>query len=272
LLPGKNLVSRLRNRLANFVVFRLILSEVNRHGNTIRKQLGLPPMNSHLFDFISRLPRLILHISTPSFEYPRSDMLDTVRFIGPVLKDQEKGFSVPDWWGELENARSVVLVNQGTVSTDPQSLIVPAMEALGGEDLIAIAVPVKAGDVGRVAQNFRTEPYIPFEALLPHVDVMVANGGYGGTQMALAHGIPVIVAGDSEDKMEVGARVEWARVGINLKSGKPTARRIREAVVRVLSEPTYRKNAERVQRDFANHDAPQEAAELLEDLADKGTA
>ena len=57
--------------------------------------------------------------------------------------------------------------------------------------------------------------------------------------MALAHGIPVIVAGDSEDKMEVGARVQWAGVGINLKSGRPAARKIREAVVKVLSEPTW---------------------------------
>jgi UDP:flavonoid glycosyltransferase YjiC (YdhE family) len=42
--------------------------------------------------------------------------------------------------------------------------------------------------------------------LLPHVDAMVTNGGYGGVQQALAHGVPLVVTGDSEDKPEVAAR------------------------------------------------------------------
>ena len=36
---------------------------------------------------------------------------------------------------------------------------------------------------------------------------MVTNGGYGGVQQALANGVPLVVAGDSEDKPEVAARV-----------------------------------------------------------------
>jgi UDP:flavonoid glycosyltransferase YjiC (YdhE family) len=32
---------------------------------------------------------------------------------------------------------------------------------------------------------------------------MVTNGGYGGVQMALSYGVPLVVAGASEDKPEV---------------------------------------------------------------------
>ena len=39
---------------------------------------------------------------------------------------------------------------------------------------------------------------------------MLTNGGYGGVQYALAHGVPLVVAGDTEDKPEVAARVEDA--------------------------------------------------------------
>jgi UDP:flavonoid glycosyltransferase YjiC (YdhE family) len=36
---------------------------------------------------------------------------------------------------------------------------------------------------------------------------MVTNGGYGGVQMALAHAVPLVVAGAKEDKPEVAGRV-----------------------------------------------------------------
>ena len=62
----------------------------------------------------------------------------------------------------------------------------------------------------------------PTTCLLPHVDAMVTNGGYGGVQQALAHGVPLVVAGDSEDKPEVAARVQWSGAGINLHTGRPS--------------------------------------------------
>jgi hypothetical protein len=39
---------------------------------------------------------------------------------------------------------------------------------------------------------------------------MVTNGGLGGIHFALAHGLPLMIAGDSEDQSETTARVEWA--------------------------------------------------------------
>jgi UDP:flavonoid glycosyltransferase YjiC (YdhE family) len=98
---------------------------------------------------------------------------------------------------------------------------------------------------------------------------MVTNGGYGGVQMALAHGVPLVVAGATEDKMEVAARVQWSGAGINLKKRRPSPVDIRCAVNEVLADPAYRENARRIQADFARYDAPQRAAELLEALANR---
>src|SRR4051812_49851187 len=66
--------------------------------------------------------------------------------------------------------------------------------------------------------------------LMPHVDVMITNGGYGGVQHAIRYGIPVVVAGESADKAEVAARVEYAGVGVNLGTAHPTPDRIAAAV------------------------------------------
>jgi UDP:flavonoid glycosyltransferase YjiC (YdhE family) len=85
--------------------------------------------------------------------------------------------------------------------------------------------------------------------------------------MALAHGIPLVIVGATEDKMEVAARVEWSGSGINLRNNRPSPDSLRKAVREVLANPVYRDNARRIQSDFAQYDAPTRAAELLEALA-----
>ena len=133
--------------------------------------------------------------------------------------------------------------------------------------MLVVAVPVERGQLGELPAHVRAEPFVPFGNLLPHVDVMVSNGGYGGTQMALSYGIPLVVAGATEDKMEVGARVEWSGAGINLRTQRPSPIEIGDAVKELLTNPTYQENAKRIQSDFADCDAPTRAAELLECLA-----
>ena len=68
---------------------------------------------------------------------------------------------------------------------------------------------------------------------------MVTNGGYGAVQRALSTGIPLVVAGNTEDKPEVAARVAWAGAGIDLSSGTPTPKAIRAAVREVLGDGRY---------------------------------
>jgi UDP:flavonoid glycosyltransferase YjiC (YdhE family) len=101
---------------------------------------------------------------------------------------------------------------------------------------------------------------------------MVTNGGYGAVNHALSLGVPLVIAGDSEEKPEIAARVAWAGAGINLGTGRPTAAQIREAVRAVLTKPQYRQRAQALSTEFARHNARDEIAELVEDLATGGTA
>ena len=167
----------------------------------------------------------------------------------------------------MNGSKPVIVVNQGTLAKNLDDLIVPTIKGLEDEQVLVIAIPVKQGQLQRLPANVRAEPFIPFDHLLPHVNVMVTNGGYGGTQLALAHGVPLVVAGETEDKREVAARVEWAEAGINLRKQRPSPEAIRDAVKEVLANPIYRENARRIQADFAKYDAPTRAAELLEALA-----
>jgi UDP:flavonoid glycosyltransferase YjiC (YdhE family) len=85
--------------------------------------------------------------------------------------------------------------------------------------------------------------------------------------MALAHGVPLVVAGQTEEKPEVAARVEWAQVGINLRTGTPTPAQIQRAVKTLLMDSSYRARIKQFQTQMQQYDAPTIAATLLEQLA-----
>jgi UDP:flavonoid glycosyltransferase YjiC (YdhE family) len=109
--------------------------------------------------------------------------------------------------------------------------------------------------------------FMPHPELLPHVDVMITNGGFNGVQIALAPGVPLIGAGKSEDKPEICARIEWMGVGIDLKTDKPTPEQIRSAVGKILADRIYQKRAQDMQKIISEYDAPLIASTLLEQLA-----
>jgi UDP:flavonoid glycosyltransferase YjiC (YdhE family) len=173
-----------------------------------------------------------------AFEYPRPDLPRLVHFIGPLLPAVPDDFTRPTWWANVENARSkgtpVVLVTQGTIATDAGELIEPTLRALEFEDLLVVAAGADASELEHIPGNAQVERFVPFTALMPLVDAYVTNGGYGGVTIALANGVPVLSGGTTEDKVEVGQRVAYSGVGINLKTNRPSERKLRDAILTSL--------------------------------------
>lgn len=267
LLPGNSCLTRTRNRALNFLIQSVLLRDLTMHANRVRRRLGLPLLTRSLWESRAGMVASVLVLSTPAFEYPRNDLPGHFHFIGPILPEPNREFHPPRWWHDLSKPEPVILLNQGTIAMVLDDLVVPAVSMLKNQPVQIVAVPVRPGQLGELPANVHTDVFIPFDHLLPHVDVMLTNGGYGGTQSALAYGVPLVVAGETEDKREVAARVEWSGAGINLRRQRPSPDAIRDAVREALDNPVYRQNAQRIQADFAKYDAPARAAELLEALA-----
>ena len=92
---------------------------------------------------------------------------------------------------------------------------------------------------------------LAYDELLPRTDVFVTNGGYGGVQYALKHGVPIFTTGGLEDKPEVAARVAYSGVGRRIDSERPGAAAVGRAVREVLADPRYRHAAQRVAASMA---------------------
>jgi len=260
--PSATPLGRVRNRALNTLLERVLLRDVGRHARMVRGRVGLPTGHESFLSIIS--PLLHLQNGIPDVEYPRSDLPPQIRFVGN-LAERAGHAALPPWADDVTDAAvPVVHVTQGTVADgDLTALVVPTIDALAGEDVLVVAGTGR-GSVGPVPANVRTAPFIPHGWLLPETDAMVTNGGYGGVQAALSNGVPLVVAGDTEEKPEIAAHVAWTGAGINLKTGKPGAARIREAVRMVLERPAYRQRAQELRDIYGKLDAGQESATLIE--------
>jgi UDP:flavonoid glycosyltransferase YjiC (YdhE family) len=216
------------------VVHKLIFRDIHSELNAALEAVGAEGIGVALMDW-PRLADRLVQLTIPEFEYPRRDLPANVSYVGPVLPSSADGFRPPEWWDAALGAKTVVHVTQGTLdNADLDQLIGPALAALADEERVAVIVTTgsRAGQrpPSDIPSNAYVAEWIPYSVLLPHVDVMITNGGYGGVQHALRYGIPVVVAGESSDKAEVAARIEYAGVGVNLATAHPTPDAIAAAV------------------------------------------
>lgn len=269
MLPDVSMLGRFRNCCLNWIFHQGLFRDVTVYINQVRASVELPPYQKSFFDAVVS-PFLYLQGTVPGFEYPRRNLPRQVHFIGPYLPQPPAAFTPPVWWDDLKS-KPVIHVTQGTVATDFNDLIVPTLQALADEDVLVVAAtggkPIESIKLASIPTNARIEPFIPYYHLLPNVDVMVTNGGYNGVQAALAFGIPLVVAGQTEEKPEICARVQWAGVGINLRTKTPSPTKIKNAVKEILTSPHYQQKAQLLKAEISHYDAPTKAASLLEQLA-----
>jgi MGT family glycosyltransferase len=248
---------------------RIVDQPVARRLNPILAAFGVGPLMMSPFDAVVELPDVYMQLTVPGFEFPR-DVPPAVRFVGtpPIIPNQT---ALPPWAHELDGSRKVALVTQGTVANHNLDLLIaPTLAALANEpDLLVVVTtggrPIEAIS-GQIPANARLASYLPFEWLLPKVDVFVTNGGYGSVNQAMSFGIPLVTAGLTEDKAGVNVRVAWSGVGIDLATNEPTPQALRKAVRTVLDTPSYRWRASQMADEFAGIDTRAELLSIIKEV------
>jgi MGT family glycosyltransferase len=267
--PSSSAIGRLRNRALHLLAQKVLLRESQNAANYLLDHLNSRPLPMFILDSGLLADRCISP-TVPEFDYPRSDLPGHVRYVGAVHPSPSTGFRLPPWWAELDGDRPVVHVTQGTIdNADLGRLVEPTIDALGGEDVIVVAT-TGGRDVSqlkvRLPTNTYVAEYIPHDLLLPKVDVMVTNGGYGAVQRALSMGVPLVVAGSTEDKPEVAARVAWTGAGVDLRTGTPSLGALRAAIRDVLNDGSYLAAARNLEAAFARRCGVAEIAALVDEV------
>ena len=258
--------ARLAHRAANAGMTASVEPARLRLEEHVRALGGTAPVHPFMQTTLDT-PDVFASLSVPEFDFPRSDDPPHLRYIGIVTPESDPSWIPPAWWSELDDDKPVIVVTQGTANnSDLRELVAPVLEAFADQDVhVVAALGRTVDDTGLdVPANARLAEFAPFADLLPKADLLITSGGFGGTQLALAEGIPVIVAGVTEDKPFTAARVAFHGVGANLNTSTPTSAQIREAYQEIIGSATLQSALDRLRDAYASHNTIDELEELMQ--------
>lgn len=271
--PDSSEEGRKRNAILNEEAQTVIYGPCQEAFVSKVKQAGGTVPSLFVLDALYLKPDLFLQLSIPQLEYPRSDAPKKLRFIGALPPGRREAVPLPEWWDEIvRHEKKLVVVTQGTVANKPSELILPTINALASRvDVTVITTLVR----GEAIPNFTPPPnvriarWIPYDQLFKYTDCVVSNGGFGTIQQALVVGVPLVLAGVTEDKPEGCARTAWSGAAIDLRKARPEVKELRDAVEYVLfdEEQKVKKRAEELKVEYARYDCLGSIASAVEDLA-----
>lgn len=257
LTPAHGFLGKRKQDALRFLTKNVLLKPCTDLYNSLLQKHGLVPTPDFVFDAFIRSADLYLQSGVPGFEYPRKDMSPNVRFVGPLLPYPSGSRSSFYHYDKLKRHQKVILVTQGTVERDPEKIIVPTLEAFKDSSYLVIATTGGSQTETLRARfphsNLIIEDFIDFNEIMPHCDVYVTNGGYGGVMLSIQHNLPMVAAGLHEGKNEITARIGYFKLGVNLKTETPTAEQLRNQVEIVLNNPVYRQNTARLRAEFSDY-------------------
>jgi MGT family glycosyltransferase len=271
LRPPRTFATRMLARVATVGV-DLVAHSMRRQVDRIRAQYDLRPMGCSVNAATGRLP-LYLIPSVRELDYDRRDQPPNVHYIGPCVWTRPGGAARPDWLNELPIDRPWIHATEGTAHYQEPFLLRSTVQGLADRPLEII---LTTGQFSRdpstlgldpLPPNVHVERWLSHEDLLPSCAALVTTGGAATVLASLKAGVPLVVVPTFWDKSDNAQRVVEAGAGLRLAPRHCTPDRLRAAVLRLLEEPSFRENAERIARRFAEVPGPRLAAELLENLA-----
>ncbi|MGS2642374.1 activator-dependent family glycosyltransferase [Streptosporangium sp. LJ11] len=196
---------------------------------------------------------------------PSSMRLSVDHFYVPMRGVSYNGRAViPEWLREPPKRPRVCLtlgLSYREVLGGDRVSVRDLLDAVGGLDVEVVAT-LTADQIGgaRVPDNVRVVDFVPLNELLPTCSAIVHQGGFGQSQSALVHGVPqVVVPHGGWDTVPRALRLR--ELGAGLCGGD-----VREMLVRVLREPSFAREAERLRVEALGTPAPGDVVPLLEKL------
>ncbi|WP_223874703.1 nucleotide disphospho-sugar-binding domain-containing protein [Salinispora oceanensis] len=104
----------------------------------------------------------------------------------------------------------------------------------------------------KLPDNVRVFDFYPLNVLLPTCSAVVHHGGSGAYALALAHGVPQLVISTELwwDAVDKARSLVERNAAIFLEPPALTGRILRESLVRLIEDPSFRAGAEHVQAEF----------------------
>ena len=157
----------------------------------------------------------------------------------------------PPWLDDLPH-RHTVYVTLGTIWNTDLNVFRLLIEALGDRFNLIVTVGRQNDPalLGPQPRSVIVRTHIPQHEFLPWCDAVVAHGGSGTVLGALAHGVPLLVIPQGADQWSNARQIVIAGAGRQLLRDELTVVAVRECILALLSEPSYREAASNIKEEI----------------------
>ncbi len=191
---------------------------------------------------------------------PTDDLPSNFRYIGPIFWEPE--LQAPDWLEKLDPERPTLYFTMG--STGNPSFFEQAIEIYGNSEYQCVMTTAGMVKLTSVPENFFVVDYAPGSKIMEKSDIVVCHGGNGTIYQAMSKGVPIIGIPTMHDQEFNLDRVVDLGIGIHLSELKFKPSHLVAAVEKILSEKSYKENAQRYKNILDGYDGPSKGAQLID--------
>jgi len=259
--------ARLRNRLGNALVDVLtrdlwqIIVEQRRNWN-------LPPYQKR-GDAYSPLAQVCQ--LPEAFDFPREHLPEHFHYIG---RFQDRSGTEPitfdntDFPFDQLNGKPLIYASLGTLQNQRPEIfecIAKSCLTLDVQLVISLGNP-KAQSI-ELPGNPIIVPFAPHQKLIERSTVVVTHAGMNTVLTALGCGVPLVAIPITNEQPGIASRLARTKAGKMLPLSKLSEITLRTAISEVLSESSYRNNAQQLQKIIQESGGVDKVADLIETAA-----
>jgi zeaxanthin glucosyltransferase len=202
-----------------------------------------------------------------AFDFESSHWPSQFHHTGPF--DDGKGREKVDFPWERLTGEPLIYASMGTVMNgrvDAFRTMVAALTKHKDLQLVlSVGDRVDPEQIGPAPHNSIIVKRAPQLELLKRASVCVTHAGLNTVLESLAQGVPQVAIPVTLDQPGVAARIAHHRTGVVTSLDKLTAEHLSTLLNEVLSNPTYRANACKLQKAIAKANGLSVAADLIEE-------
>jgi zeaxanthin glucosyltransferase len=202
-----------------------------------------------------------------AFDFESSHWPSQFHHTGPFHNG--KGRKKVDFAWERLTGEPLIYASMGTIlngKVDVFRTIIAAVAKNKNLQLVlSIGDQIDPKQIGSAPNNAIIVKQAPQLELLKQATVCITHAGLNTVLESLAQGVPQLAIPITYDQPGVAARIAHKKTGVVTSLDKSTADRLASHLNEVLTNPTYRENARKMQRAIAEANGLSVAADLIEE-------